>query len=99
MERDSGTHLLLSAFITGTLYRLSSFIVARIDILHVVNTPRGAIDPRHGNIPFATLQAIRRGHRERRMIHTRHYGTYDSRSIISSYGKVQGLDLRPAECA
>lgn len=76
-------HLLLSAFIASPLYWLSPLVISVI-ILRIINTPRRAVHPRNGDIPFATLQAIGRGHRERRMIDTRHYGTYDRWSIISS---------------
>lgn len=77
-------HLLLSAFVASPLYWLSPLIISLI-ILRIINTPRRAVHPRNGDIPFATLQAIGCGHRERRMIDTRHYGTYDCWSIISSH--------------
>jgi hypothetical protein len=76
-------YLLLSTFIASPLYWLSPFIIS-IVILRILNTPRGAVHSRNGDIPFATLHAIAR-HRERRMVDTRHYGTYDCWSIISSH--------------
>lgn len=76
------SHLLLSTFITGALHWLPPPILAGIMIIHILNTPWGAVDPRHSDIAFATLHAVG-GHGDRRMIETRHYGISGSWSIIT----------------
>lgn len=72
------TYLLLPTFIASALHWLSPLVITRIVVIHVLNTPRGAVDPRNGDIAFATLQAIGIGHGDRRMIDPGHYGTGDS---------------------
>ena len=74
IEWNGATHLLLPTLIARTLHRLSPLVIASIVILRVIDAPRGAVDPRNGDIPLATLEAIG-GHGERRMIDSRHYGT------------------------
>lgn len=74
IEWNDATHLLLPTLIARTLHRLSPLVIASIVILRVIDAPRGAVDPRNGDIPLATLEAIG-GHGERRMIDSRHYGT------------------------
>lgn len=68
------SHLLLSTFIAGALHWLPLLLLARIVIIHILNTPRGAVYPRHSEVAFATLHAVGSGHGDRRMIDTRHHG-------------------------
>lgn len=71
-----GTHLLLPTFIASTLDRLSSLIIARVIIVHILYTSWRAVHARNGHIAFATLH-VGSGHGDRCMINPRHYGTYD----------------------
>lgn len=80
--RQGRTHLLLPTFIASALHGLSSLIIARIVIVHILYTPRRAVHARNDHIAFATLHAVGSGRGDRCMIDSRHYGTDGDRSII-----------------
>lgn len=67
-----GTHLLLSTFIARSLHRLSFLFITQFTVLHIIDTSRGAIQPRHGDITLSGVsQAIGA---DSWMADTSHYG-------------------------
>lgn len=71
-------HLLLPTLVTRSFHGLSLLLVAQLTILDIINAPRRAVQPCHGDIALLSLsQAIGA---DSRMPDTSHYGA--GRSII-----------------
>jgi hypothetical protein len=54
-------HLLLPTFVASAFHGLPSLLLAILNIINIIHTSGGAVEPRHTNIPLPGMARAIRG--------------------------------------